>query len=202
MAQHVEIGVTGDLSPILPQKDDGFASALKMFQLPSSVPFGAPVVQEWVQQRRENIRPWITFFNSANFRKPPSLTRLTKRILANVEYFKSNYLFVYIGLVLYCLITSPLLLIAVSASAGVGYLLHLRSKEGMKINILGRDLPLGQQYALVAICSLPVFYLAGAGAALFWVFGASFFLIGLHAAFYNIDALIASQEDRFDLEEV
>lgn len=68
-------------------------------------------------------------------------------------------------------ITSPLLLIAVVASAGVGYLLYLRHKEGMKVNILGKELPLGQQYALVAICSLPIFYAAGAGAALFWVFG-------------------------------
>lgn len=74
-----------------------------MFQLPASVPFAAPVVSEWVQHRRQNIRPWMTFFNSANFRKPPSLTRLSKRVLANIEYFKSNYLFVYIGLVLYCL---------------------------------------------------------------------------------------------------
>ncbi|KAJ1527698.1 hypothetical protein ONE63_007657 [Megalurothrips usitatus] len=202
MAQQVEIGVTGDLTPILPQKEDPFANALKMFQLPPNVAFGAPVVHEWVQHRRENIRPWLTFFNTSYLRKPPSATRLTKRVLANIEYFKSNYLFVYLGLVLYCLITSPLLLIAVAASAGVLYLLFLRHKEGMKVNILGKDLPLGQQYALVAICSLPIFYIAGAGAALFWVFGASFLLIGLHAAFYNIDALLATQEDRFDLEEV
>lgn len=202
MAQ-VEIGVSGDMSPLVPQRDDPFANALKMFQqLPGSVPFGAPVVQEWVQQRRQNIRPWSTFFNTSNIRRPPNLTRLTKRILANVEYFKSNYLFVYIGLVLYCLITSPLLLIAVCASAGAGYLLYLRHKEGMKVNIMGKDLPLGQQYGLVAMCSLPIFYLVGAGAALFWVFGASVSLIGLHAAFYNIDALLAAQEDRFDLEEV
>lgn len=50
-------------------------------------------------------------------------------------------------------------------------MLFLRHKEGMKVNILGKELPLGQQYALVAICSLPIFYAAGAGAALFWVFG-------------------------------
>jgi len=63
----------------------------------------APVVNEWVQQRRQNIRPWSTFFNTANFRAPPTLKRLTNRVLSNIEYFKSNYLFVYIGLVIYCL---------------------------------------------------------------------------------------------------
>lgn len=85
-----------------------FLSNFRMFQqFPGSVPFGAPIVQEWVQQRRENIRPWTTFFNTSNIRKPPSVARLTKRVLANVEYFKSNYLFVYIGLVLYCLLVSP-----------------------------------------------------------------------------------------------
>ena len=34
-----------------------------------------------------------------------------------------------------------------------------------------------------------MFLLAGAGSAVFWVIGASFFVIGLHATFYNFDAL-------------
>jgi len=68
-------------------------------------------------------------------------------------------------------ITSPLLLLAVAASAGAGYFLTVQNRKGSKVVLLGRELPLGQQYGLVALCSLPVFYWAGAGAALFWVLG-------------------------------
>lgn len=59
---------------------------------------------------------------------------------------------------------------------------------------------LAQQYGVVVMCAMPVYYLVGAGAAMFWVLGASFFVITLHASFYNIDALIA-EEDSFPLME-
>ena len=58
-----------------------------------------------------------------------------------------------------------------------------------KIHLGGKEVTLAQQYGVVAICSIPMFLLAGAGSAVFWVIGASFFVIGLHATFYNFDAL-------------
>jgi anoctamin-1 len=67
-------------------------------------------------------------------------------------------------------ITSPLLLIAVAASLGACYILSVKNAE-KKVTVFGHELSLAQQYGLVAVCSLPLFYLAGAGAALFWVLG-------------------------------
>jgi len=67
-------------------------------------------------------------------------------------------------------ITSPLLLIAVAASLGACYILSVKNAE-KKIAVFGHELSLAQQYGMVAVCSLPLFYLAGAGAALFWVLG-------------------------------
>ncbi|GLH12383.1 PRA1 family protein [Gryllus bimaculatus] len=95
-------------------------------------------------------------------------------------------------------ITSPLLLIAVAASLGACYILSLKNNE-RKVILFGREISLAQQYGLIAICSIPVFYWAGAGAALFWVLGASFFVVTLHAALYNIDAVLTPEEERFDL---
>ncbi|CAG2055380.1 unnamed protein product, partial [Timema podura] len=69
-----------------------------------------------------------------------------------------------------CRITSPLLLIAVAASLGACYILSLKNSE-RKISFMGHELTLVQQYGLIAVCSFPIFYLAGAGAALFWVLG-------------------------------
>ena len=67
-----------------------------------------------------------------------------------------------------------------------------------KLFLGGKEISLAQQYGLVALCSIPMFLLAGAGAAVFWVIGASFFVICLHSTFYNFDALDI-MEDRQEL---
>ncbi|KAJ9594081.1 hypothetical protein L9F63_014493 [Diploptera punctata] len=189
----VEIEVTGNITSLEPVK-----TSKGMFQLPMHVSLSSPAAREWFGQRRENIRPWTVFVNTGNFRTPSSLPRLSKRIMKNVEYFQSNYFFVFLGLIAYCLITSPLLLIAVAASLGACYILSLKNAE-RKINILGHELTLAQQYGMVALCSLPLFYLAGAGSVIFWVLGASIFIITLHAAFYNIDSILNPDEERVEL---
>jgi hypothetical protein len=51
---------------------------------------------------------------------------------------------------------------------------------------------------------MPLFYMVGAGAVMFWVMGASCFLIMAHAAFYDIEGLLQPTEESFELtmEEV
>jgi hypothetical protein len=61
-------------------------------------------------------------------------------------------------------------LIAVAASLGACYILSVKNAE-RKVTVFGYELTLAQQYGLVAACSIPLFYLAGAGAAIFWVLG-------------------------------
>ena len=41
-----------------------------------------------------------------------------------------------------------------------------------------------------------MFLLAGASGAVFWVIGASFFIIALHATFYNFDALDLAEDQQ------
>ena len=72
---------------------------------------------------------------------PPSAGRLTKRLYKNVEYFQSNYVMVFIVLVLYCLISSPLLLIVIAASGGACYIAGLKNAE-RKLSIAGNCFPL------------------------------------------------------------
>ena len=93
----------------------------------------------------------------------------------------------------------------------------------------GREVTLAQQYAAIAVGSIPLFVIAGAGewnlsyinpitirrklniklllafwlmptclisgTAVFWVIGASFFVIAIHASFYNFDALDLPLDD-------
>ncbi|KAB0791233.1 hypothetical protein PPYR_03033 [Photinus pyralis] len=163
-------------------------------------PTQLPQAKEWVQQRRQNIRPWLQFVQTSNFKFPQSLPRLSRRYMRNIEYFQSNYIFVFLILIAYCLITSPLLLFALAGSFFVGYKLSMRHAEGKKVIVFGHELALAQQFGILSICSMPVFYIVGAGAAMFWVLGASFFLITLHAVFYNIDAVV-EDESSFGLME-
>ncbi|KAK3107354.1 hypothetical protein FSP39_012584 [Pinctada imbricata] len=151
--------------------------------------------REWLTKTREGIKPWGEFLNTGKFQVPKSVAPLPKRVVKNIEHFQSNYLFVFVGLVVFCILTSPMLLIAIAACLGACYIISLKNQE-RKIKVMGRELSLAQQYGAVGLCSFPLFWLAGAGSAVFWVIGASFFVIMLHASFY----ITAEEGDAIELE--
>merc|ERR1739848_964393 len=111
-----------------------------------SLSVAQPLVREWLAKRRANLRPVGTFFNTANFQVPPSAGRLSKRLVKNVDYFQSNYVLVFLILVLYCLISSPLLLIVIAGAGGAAYFAAIKN-ETRKIAIAGHEVTLAQQYA-------------------------------------------------------
>lgn len=128
-----------------------------MMQLPMQLQLASPAAREWVTRQRENVRPWMIFFSTQNFKvsqeqlccltiiwryhfrfvhslltflvfeiwhqhpstvcsvyfdylnmlhsfqAPPSVPRWSKRVTKNIDYFQSNYMFVFIVLILYCL---------------------------------------------------------------------------------------------------
>lgn len=152
-------------------------------------------VREWFQRQRDSIQPWSEFLNSKKFRPPKSVALGGKRILKNVASFQSNYTFVFLGLLIFCLLTSPVLLIAMAACLGACYIINLKNAD-KKIVVLGKEVSLAQQYAAVGVLSFPLFWIAGAGSAVFWVIGASLFCILLHASMYNG----GDEQDPFELE--
>lgn len=96
-------------------------------------------------------------------------------------------------------LTSPLILIVLAACVWINY--KVRQIQ-TTVTIFGRPLNTNQQCVAVSCASVPILYLAGAGAALFWVLGASAFFVSLHAVFYNIDAIVTEEEaDGFTLSE-
>ncbi|XP_018333663.1 prenylated Rab acceptor protein 1-like [Agrilus planipennis] len=188
----VQVDVSGEMDATIP------AEVLRKNQFLGFLPRQIPDPKEWISRQKQNVRPWSIFLSTSNFKSFPSVPRLSKRILRNIEYFQSNYVFVFLGLIVYCLITSPFLLVAVIVNLYTGYKLSQRHTE-KKLVICGKELTLGHQYGLLVLVFLPIFYLVGAGAAMFWVLGASFSLIMLHAAFYNIEALVTEDEGEFPL---
>jgi len=190
----IEVELSGEIdSNQESQTGDTKSSLLGGMSLPVPVSLSQPALKEWFGKRRANIRPLGQFFNTSNFQVPPSAGRLTKRLYKNVEYFQSNYVMVFIVLVLYCLISSPLLLIVIAATGGACYIAGLKNAD-RKLSIAGHEVSLAQQYALIGVCSIPFFLIAGAGGVVFWVLGASLFFITGHAAFYNYDALDVAED--------
>ena len=59
--------------------------------------------KEWIQGKHSGVRPWAEFLNVKNVSKPKNAGDVTKRLVSNVTRFQSNYLFVFLGLVLYCM---------------------------------------------------------------------------------------------------
>lgn len=145
------------------------------------------VAREWLDRRRKSIRPWAGFVDQRKFSKPRNFGELCQRVVRNLDTYHSNYTFIFLGLILYCIISSPMLLIALAVFAGAFYIIHLKSLEN-KLVVFGRELTQGHQLGLAGGVSFPVFWLAGAGAAVFWVLGATLAVIGSHAAFRELES--------------
>ncbi|KAJ8976597.1 hypothetical protein NQ317_005787 [Molorchus minor] len=188
----VHVEVSGEMDPPL------LLNEKRQFPRLSDLPSYVPDPKQFFYTHKQNVRSWFVFFQTSNFKAPPSIPRLGKRIMRNIEYFQSNYVFIFLGLVIYCLITSPLILFAVAGTFYLGYQLNRRQQE-KKLTIFGKELTIAEQYGLVALCSLPVYYLVGAHAAMFWVIGASVVVITIHAAVYNIEAISTREDDEFGL---
>lgn len=181
MSENVNIDLSGEINATVEKK--GFQKLLQ------HVRSGAgPALLMGVLASR---RPWTQFVATDNFKAPPSLPRLSRRFYRNVEYFQANYLMVFLGLFAYCLITTPLLLIAMVASF-FGYRKLTSGPNTWKIG--GWELTKPQQYAVGAAGSMALCWLAGAGAVLFWVLGATVTVVALHASFFDAEALPASDD--------
>ncbi|XP_055641113.1 prenylated Rab acceptor protein 1 [Toxorhynchites rutilus septentrionalis] len=190
----VHIDMSGDMEP--PKQE-----SKSLFNVSTFTNFSAriPSLWEFLRITRQNVRPWSEFLQTANFKTVANVPRLTNRIIRNLGYFQSNYLFVFLGLIVYCLLTSPLILIVLGC---VFYACYRIKQANAPVAFFSRQLNTNQQCIAVNVAAIPVLYLAGAGAVMFWVLGASFFVISLHAAFYNIDAIVTEDTETFLSETV
>ena len=59
--------------------------------------------REWFSKTRESVKPWSEFISTGRFEVPKSVQPLPKRIVKNVEHFQGNYLFVFMGLIIFCM---------------------------------------------------------------------------------------------------
>ena len=60
------------------------------------------MVFHW-QKKHAGVRPWSEFLNLRHISRPKGSGDAVKRVLGNVGRFQSNYLFVFLGLMVYCM---------------------------------------------------------------------------------------------------
>ncbi|KAI6182074.1 PRA1 family protein [Aphelenchoides bicaudatus] len=168
------------------QKDAGWFTSFSTGQTPSgdnpATPgaFNAQSAASWLAQR---YHPWSEFFNTKKFGLP-KLDVAFQRIQHNLGYFLSNYLCIGVVLLIYCVITSIVLLLSLLALGGLCYSIRQRTLRGPVV-IGGQELPPLLLYTVALIITIPLFFLADASGVIGWVIGTSIFLIILHAALYS-----------------
>ena len=59
--------------------------------------------KEWIKGKHAGVRPWAEFFNVKKISRPQGAGGATRRVFYNIKHYQSNYLFVFLGLVIYCM---------------------------------------------------------------------------------------------------
>jgi len=144
-------------------------------------------LKQWFNEKRSHMKPWAEFLNMKKLSTPQHVGEATRRIVTNVKVYQANYVFVCLLLAVYCVLTSPLLLFGLAVSIGGCSYIRARG-AGQSIQLFGRTFAVGEQYGLVFMISLPLFFLASAGSTVFWIIGASIFVIMVHASLLSIEA--------------
>jgi len=149
----------------------------------SKTAFYAQGAASWLGQRRQSIRPWAEFFKSSKFGLPPVVSAVS-RIQHNLSYFFSNYLCIFAVLLIYCILTSFIMLLTLIALGGLIYTIRQRTLKGPVI-VGNQELPPSLLYTLAIMVCIPLFALADVGQVMYWVIGSSILVIFLHAALYE-----------------
>eukprot|EP00039_Didymoeca_costata_P000629 m.46564 g.46564 ORF g.46564 m.46564 type:complete len:206 (-) comp10386_c0_seq2:2377-2994(-) len=139
--------------------------------------------KSFVLTKRKELKPWGQFANIARMKKPANMSETMKRVSHNVETFQANYIFVMLILALYCIITSPFLLVAL---AFLGISSHLIMNERKDRVILGQVISKEKQLQLAVGITIPLLWVSAAGGTVFWIVGMSLFTVVGHAAIMPI----------------
>ncbi|VDP13110.1 unnamed protein product [Soboliphyme baturini] len=125
---------------------------------------------QWIKTQRQKVRPAREFFKTDKFHIPTSVVVASKRLVTNLDYFQCNYLLVFVVLFIYCILTSPLLLLVLGSFGAALFYIKKRSTE-KRLVIAGYVVDTFYQYIALSVLAFPLFYFAGAGSVIFWVIG-------------------------------
>ena len=142
--------------------------------------------KDWVTRAYSKLRPPSEFFGFNKISKPRNISVLLSRVYKNVFYFQNNYIFLFMGLLAYCLFTNPLLLVLLGAWCLLWWVVNYKSVDG-EIKCAGHILGVKEIVGISFFASLPILYLAGVGSMFFWLIGVTIVIVGMHASLLEIE---------------
>ena len=59
--------------------------------------------KEWLSAAWKGVKPWSTFVTCSKFSKPHNLSDVGNRLVTNVQFYKWNYIFITLFLMIFCM---------------------------------------------------------------------------------------------------
>jgi len=134
--------------------------------------------KNFVLKKKGELKPWSTFLAVKKMKQPKSITSATGRLYHNLGQFQANYIFLMMFLAVYCVVTTPMLLVALGfLFTSVQYIYYERKDRV----ILGQTIKKDSQVQLAMFVTIPLLWFSAAGSAVFWVIGASLVIVMGHS---------------------
>jgi len=148
------------------------------------------VIVAWKDERLKSVKSWSAFADKAKFGLP-KVTEIYVRIKANLSYFLSNYIILFFVLLVYCVITNPFFLFSIGISALLYFYMFRWRQE--PISIGSYQATDRVKWGFLVLVSAFLFWYASVGNTIFWLIGATGFIVFVHALFY-----VPAEETDFD----
>ncbi|KAG2037450.1 prenylated rab acceptor PRA1 [Suillus americanus] len=127
------------------------------------------------ETRLSTLRTPAEFFDIHRISRPADFNTAVSRLTYNTRYFSGNYTLIVAALAVYSLIASPLLLLSLIFLFG-GFAVINRFEE-----VYGQFATQKSLYTGLFVIGIPLLWFSSPFMTLFWLIGASAFLILTHA---------------------
>jgi len=133
--------------------------------------------------RFSNLRPISEFFDIKRLSKPANFGEMQSRVNYNLSHFSSNYSAVFVMLVIYALLSNPMLLFVIFLV--IGGLWFIGKMDGRDLEIGNIRATTSQMYTVLLCVAIPLGLWASPFSTALWLIGASGAIILGHAAFMD-----------------
>ncbi|GBL84860.1 hypothetical protein AVEN_93882-1 [Araneus ventricosus] len=158
-----------------------------------SLSIGASSAMGLFQTLLTDTQPWFSvFFRQSCYNLPQSIQECDNRILANLNFFKGNYITIIMSSFVFSLLAVPSLLFWITVLIiGVSYCF----KHTKSFRIF--DVKIRKRYCILALGILLFYFIyeTGISAAFIYATESSLLSIFVHAVTYDQDGLLEIKED-------
>lgn len=162
--RYIDIDLNAN-QPINGEKSLKFQTSL-LTELELFLMFNMNKLKNYFNESSFKAGSWMQFFNRKQFSIPLNILEVSNRFSNNLQVYFSNYIFITMILLVYSLLTSPLLLTTLAIYSG---LIHSIIKRDSEVIFFGAPLSRNQQLVGASAFFIPLLYLFGLATKIIWV---------------------------------